>query len=70
MAGTEMAGKAANWLVLIGALNIGLVGVGNLVGTNLDVLSLALGSLGVVQNIVFVLIGLSALWVLKGQLGK
>jgi len=70
MAGTEMVGKAANWLVLIGALNIGLAGVGSFVGTNLDVLKMALGSLGVVENLVYVLIGLSALWVLKGQLGK
>jgi len=70
MAGTDMVGKVANWLVLIGAINIGLTGVGSFVGTSLNVLNMVLGSVAVVENLVYLLIGLSALWVLKGQLGK
>jgi uncharacterized protein len=69
MAGDTL-GKVANWLVLIGALNWGLAGVGGFVNTNLNVVNLAVGSISVVENAVYLLVGLSALWVLKGQLGK
>jgi uncharacterized membrane protein YuzA (DUF378 family) len=73
MAGnTDTIGKAANWLLLIGGLNWGLAGVGGFVGSNLNVVNLALGSIagGVVENIVYLLVGLSALWVLKGMFMK
>lgn len=70
MAGTEMIGKVGHWLLLIGGLNLGLKGVGSFVGTNLDVINIVLGSVSVVENVVYLLIGLSALWVLKGQFMK
>ena len=72
MAGMEQAEKVADWLVIVGALNIGLTGVGNFVNTNLDVLNLIFGGFagGVVANVVWVLIGLSALLALKKKLGK
>ena len=51
----------AFFLAIIGALNYGLVGLGGLIGTNLDVLNLILGSWPTVELIVYLLIGLSAL---------
>lgn len=51
------------FLTVLGALNLGLVGLGGLLGTNLDVLNMLLGSWPTLEMIVFVLIGLSALMV-------
>tara|TARA_Y100000310_G_scaffold229168_2_gene231573 strand:- start:8039 stop:8257 length:219 start_codon:yes stop_codon:yes gene_type:complete len=72
MPGVEQAEKVADWLVIVGALNAGLAGVGSFIGTDLNVINIALGSIsdGLVANVVYVLIGASALWVLKGKLGK
>jgi len=72
MAGVEQVEKGAEWLVILGALNVGLTGIGSFIGSDLNVLSRALGSIsgGLILNVVYVLIGLSALWVLKGKLGK
>lgn len=72
MAGVEQVEKGADWLVILGALNVGLTGIGSFIGSDLNVLSRALGSIsgGLILNVVYVLIGLSALWVLKGKLGK
>jgi len=52
--------KACHWLVLIGALNWGLVGVGDFVGQNLNVVNLVLGSWPMVESVVYVLVGLAA----------
>ena len=62
--------KVANWLLIIGGLNWGLFGIGSFVGMNLNVVNLALGSIPVVENVVYILVGLSALWVLKGMFMK
>ncbi len=71
MAGDTL-GKVANWLLLIGGLNWGLVGVGAFAGTDLNVIGLLLGGIagGLVANLAYLLVGLSALWVLKGQFMK
>ncbi len=55
-------GKVAWILVLIGALNWGLVGLGNLLGFQGNVVELLLGSWPVVENVVYVLVGLSAVY--------
>lgn len=73
MAGNaDMVGKVANWLLIIGGLNWGLAGVGAFAGTNLNVVNLILGGIagGVIENVVYVLVGLSALWALKGMFMK
>lgn len=49
----------ASILVIIGALNWGLVGIGMLVGQNLNVVNMILGAWPVVEAIVYVLVGLS-----------
>ena len=51
--------KAACLLVLIGALNWGLVGIGHFVGTDLNVVNMILGGWPAVENLVYVLVGLS-----------
>lgn len=48
-------------LVIIGALNWGLVGLGYFVGSNLNVVNLILGSWPVVEAVVYILVGLGAI---------
>jgi len=55
-------GPVARVLLLIGGLNLGLVGVGQLVNNDLDVIGMVLGGMPTVQAVVLVLIGLSALY--------
>ncbi len=52
--------KGCFWLVMIGALNWGLVGIGDFVGQNLNVVNLVLGSWPMLESVVYVLIGLAA----------
>jgi len=53
-------------LVIIGALNWGLVGLGEFIGSNLNLVDLLLGTWPVVESVVYVLVGLSAILSLKG----
>lgn len=50
-------------LVIVGGLNWGLVGLAGLVsaGSNWNVVNLILGSMALIENIVYLLVGLSAL---------
>jgi uncharacterized membrane protein YuzA (DUF378 family) len=52
---------AAFWLMWIGAVNWGLVGVGGFLGKNWNVVGLLLGRWPQVEWIVYILVGLSAL---------
>jgi hypothetical protein len=57
-------------LVIIGGLNWGLVGIGELVGgRNWNVVNLLLGKLSWLEAIVYILVGLSALVLLFGGKG-
>jgi uncharacterized membrane protein YuzA (DUF378 family) len=49
-------------LVIIGALNWGLVGIGGFAGGNWNVVNLILGSWPMVEWIVYVLVGLAAVY--------
>lgn len=50
-------------LVIVGALNWGLVGLGALMGNaNWNVVWMLLGSWPTLANVVYVLVGLSGLW--------
>lgn len=52
-------------LVIVGALNWGLVGVGMLMGgTGWNVVNMLLGSMPTVEAVVYVLVGLSGLWMI------
>ncbi|HYM65418.1 MAG TPA: DUF378 domain-containing protein [Candidatus Sulfotelmatobacter sp.] len=59
--------KYVEWLgmilVIVGALNWGLVGLGGLMGgANWNVVWMLLGSWPTLLNLVYVLVGLSGLW--------
>ena len=71
MAGNTLD-MVAKWLVVIGGVNWGLVGVGSFMKSNLNVIDLILGKVagGVVANVVYVLVGLSALYMLYSMFGK
>ena len=71
MAGNTLD-TVAKWLVVIGGLNWGLEGVGSFMKSNLNVIDLILGKVagGVVANVVYVLVGLSALYMLYSMFGK
>ena len=58
------------WLVVIGALNWGLIGAGWLAnGADWNVIHMLLGSMMQVEAIVYVLVGLSGLWLLADKFG-
>ena len=60
----------ARWLTVIGALNWCLVGAGWLAsGADWNVVHMLLGSSMQVEAIVYVLVGLSALWLLAAKFG-
>jgi uncharacterized membrane protein YuzA (DUF378 family) len=49
-------------LVIVGALNWGLVGVGNLLEANWNLVSLLLGSVPILENLVYILVGIAGLY--------
>jgi uncharacterized membrane protein YuzA (DUF378 family) len=51
-------------LLAIGGLNWGLVGLGQLMGSDWNVVNMILGSWPTLESVVYVLVGLSALWLL------
>lgn len=57
----------AHWLVIVGALNWGLVGLSGLLGMgNWNLVNLILGSLPLLENLVYLLVGLSGVMVMFG----
>ncbi len=54
-------------LVVIGALNWGLVALGSYMGNNWNVVNLILGQWSGVENLVYLLVGLSAIALLVGH---
>ncbi|MDP4020761.1 MAG: DUF378 domain-containing protein [Candidatus Adlerbacteria bacterium] len=57
-------------LVIVGALNWGLVGLGGFAGANWNVVSMLLGAWPQVEWLVYVLVGASGAWMLvnKGKM--
>lgn len=49
-------------LLIIGGLNWGLVGLGGFVGADWNVVNMILGSWPPIEWIVYILVGLSAIW--------
>lgn len=47
-------------LLVVGGLNWGLVGLGSFLNLNLNLVNLAFGSIPVLENIVYILVGISA----------
>lgn len=57
------------WLVIVGALNWGLVGLGVLMGNSgWNVVNMVFGSWPMVENVVYLLVGLSGVWLLWAKL--
>jgi uncharacterized membrane protein YuzA (DUF378 family) len=48
-------------LLIVGGLNMGLVGLGTLIGSDLNVINALLGSSPTLEAIVYLLVGLAAL---------
>ena len=65
-------GKVFFILILIGGLNWGLIGLGGFLGKNFNVINLLLGGSSLIENIVYILIGLATLRkaVIHGKLCK
>ena len=57
--------QVAHWLVIIGALNWGLVGIGGFAGGDWNVVKLIFGSVPSLESIIYILVGLSALMLFK-----
>ena len=55
-------GMIAHWLVIIGAVNWGLVGLGGFLHMELNVVHIVIGSLPQFEWIVYILVGVSAVW--------
>ncbi len=53
-------------LLIVGGINWGLYGIGMLLGSNWNVLNLLLGSLPVVEAIVYILVGVAAVMEIFG----
>lgn len=49
-------------LILVGALNWGLVGLGTLMSANWNLVNMLLGSMPIVETLVYILVGLSAVY--------
>ncbi len=57
-------------LVIIGALNWGLVGLGGFMGSNWNLVNLLLGAWPMVEWIVYILVGLSGLVLLLARMKR
>jgi uncharacterized membrane protein YuzA (DUF378 family) len=57
-----MLNQITKWLVVIGAVNWGLVGIGSLMGTNLNIVNMLLGRVSILETLVYILVGLSAVY--------
>ena len=56
-------------LLVVGGLNWGLVGLGGFTGANWNVVNMILGSWPQIEWLVYVLVGLSAVWLGIGHKG-
>ena len=55
-------GTAACVLVLVGAINWGLIGLGNFLGGDWNVVNMVLGAWPQVESLLYVLVGLSGVY--------
>lgn len=63
-------GKVSGILVLVGALNWGLVGLGGFMGQDWNLVAGLLGAWPQVEWLVYLLVGLSGLYMLKSYCGS
>lgn len=53
--------KIMNVLLIIGGLNWGLTGVGMMIGSNLNVVNMILGSMPMIEAIIYIVVGVAAI---------
>lgn len=66
----KIVSMIATILVVVGAVNWGLVGLGGLISSNLNLVNLLFGQWAVVENVVYLLVGVSGLlmvWMLASK---
>ncbi len=56
-----MLNMISRWLLVIGGLNWGLVGIGFFANTNLNLVTMIFGKVPVLEAIVYILVGAAAL---------
>ena len=56
----------AHYLVIIGAVNWGLVGLGDFLGGNWNLVNLIFGSMGWIESVVYILVGVAGVVTLMG----
>jgi uncharacterized membrane protein YuzA (DUF378 family) len=57
-------------LILVGALNWGLTGLGSFLGINLNIVNIILGSVPTLENIVYLLVGAAGVLCILLCMGK
>jgi uncharacterized membrane protein YuzA (DUF378 family) len=62
-------GRAAGWLLIVGGLQLGIMGLGNFLGNDWNVVGSLLGSWPVVVDVLYVLVGLGAVHGLMSMKG-
>lgn len=60
----SMVRNVAKLLVFVGSINWGLVGISHFAGNDLNVVTMLLGSWPVVEAIVYILVGLSGIYLI------
>jgi uncharacterized membrane protein YuzA (DUF378 family) len=60
----HMLAQIARILVIVGGINWGLIGLGMLMGSDWNVIHMILGSVSMLEALVYVLVGLSAVWMI------
>lgn len=60
---------AAFALLVVGGVNWGLVGLGGFMGSNWNVVNMVLGSWPTLEWLVYVLVGVSAVWLAATHMG-
>jgi len=62
-----MHNTIAHWFMVVGGINWGLVGIGMLLETNLNVVNLVLGKVPFAEPVVYILVGVAAvIWIFGG----
>ena len=62
--------KWGMWLLIIGGLNWGLMGLGYFLNSNLNVINIVLGSWPTLENLVYVVVGICAVWMVYLEMQK
>ena len=68
LSGNNPVGTVGTILVIVGALNWGLIGLGGFLAKDLNVVNMLLGAWPMVEWVVYVLVGLAGVWMVLSEL--